>query len=222
MMLFSGIFHDLADDIYTLFDTQNTGIQRDIIVLRLAPGTAGVVLIVDTAALILFSQTLFGTLFGFAVAADDSFGAVRDIRENKSMEGIGTVFQNVVSIPTNDDTGTLFSQLQDDTALNVPQEVCGGKAVHNSGNALGSKGIGEQAAAGRMLAVLFHELGGKAGFQGNLFHQFLVIEGDAQSFCHHTANSTAAGTEFTADSNNFLFHNSASFGRMLPFLMLLL
>ena len=60
--LFLGVFHDLADDVSTLVDAQNTGVQRNVVVLGLAPGTAGVVLVVDAAALIFFVQTGFGLL----------------------------------------------------------------------------------------------------------------------------------------------------------------
>ena len=168
-------------------------------------------LIIDTAALILFVQTLLRALVGFTVATDDALGAVGDIRKDKGMQRIGTVLENVVCITANDDTGALLRQLEDDAALNVPKEISSGQAVHHTGNTLGSECIGEQTAAGRMLAMLFHELGSEAGLQCDLVNQLLVIEGDTQPFCNHTANAAATGTEFTADSDDFLFHKSASF-----------
>ena len=173
--------------------------------------------VVDAAALILFVQTLLGRLVGFAVAADDALGAVGNIGKDVGMEGIGAILQNVVSITAHNDTGTLLCNLQDDTALDIPQEVSGGQTVHNAGNTLGSKCVREQAAAGGMLSVLFHKLGSKTGFQRDLIYQFLVIEGNAQSLCNHTANSTSAGTELTADGNDFLFHKCASFRERLCF-----
>ena len=90
--LLLGVLHDLADDICALFNTQNTGIQADVIVLGLAPGTAGVVLVVDAAALILFVQTLLGRLVRFAVAADDALGAVANIGKDVGMESIRAIF----------------------------------------------------------------------------------------------------------------------------------
>ena len=59
IQLFSGIFHNTDQDIPTLLKAENTGIQTDIVVLSLAPGAAGVVLIIDPAAFILFIQTGF-------------------------------------------------------------------------------------------------------------------------------------------------------------------
>ena len=58
--LLSGVLHDAAENIHTLINAQDTGIQGNVVVLGHAPGTAGVMLIVDAAALILFVQTLLG------------------------------------------------------------------------------------------------------------------------------------------------------------------
>ena len=209
-ILLFGIFHNTADNLCTLVNTQDTGIETQIVVLGLTPGTAGIVLIVHTAALVLFVQTGLRALVGFAVAADNTLRTERNIGKGENMEGIFPIFQNVVRISSNNDTGTLISDLQDYTALNVPQEVSSGKTVHNAGNALGRKGIGEQTAGGRMLAVLFHEFGCEAGFQSDLVNQFFVIEGDAQLFGDHAADGTSAGTKLTADGDDFLFHTNAS------------
>jgi len=211
MRLLFGVFNDLADNINTLLDTQNTGVKRDVIVLGLSPGPTGVVLIVYTTALVLFVQTLLGALIGLAVAAHNAFSTVCYICKYKSMQCIGTVLQDVVSITANNDAGTLLGQLQYDAALDIPQEVGSGQTIHHTGDTLRGKGVGKQAAAGGVLAVLFHELGSKAGFQCDLIDQFLIVERNAQTFCNHTANTAAAGAKFTADGDDFLFHISASF-----------
>ena len=151
-------------------------------------------------------QTLLRRFVGLAVTADNAFCTVGDICKYKGVQGILTVLQNVIGIPAHDDAGTLLCQLQNDAALDIPQEISSGQAVHDAGNALRCEGIGEQAAAGRMLTMFFNELGCEAGFHSNLIHQFLVIEGNTQSFSNHTANGTATGTKLTADGNDFLFH----------------
>mgnify|MGYP003289455657 CR=1 FL=1 len=107
----SGIFHDAADDVHALINTQNTGIQADIIVLCLAPGTAGVVLIVHTAALILFLQTGFGTLFGLTVQTHDTVGTELLVCVDEGVQHILTILQNIIGIAADDHAGTFLSQL---------------------------------------------------------------------------------------------------------------
>ena len=205
-ILFLGLLHNAADNVCTEINTQFSGIQTQIVVLRHAPGAAGVVLVVDTAALIFLVQTGLGALVGFTVLLHNPLGTEGGIGVGIDMEGIFPVLQDVVGVPANNDTGTLIGQLQDDTALDVPQEVGGGQAIHDAGDALGGKGIGEQTLGGGVLAVLFDELGGEAGFQGDLIHQFLVVEGDTQFLSDLSTNGTATAAEFTADGNDFLFH----------------
>src|SRR5699024_9550496 len=120
------------------------------------------------------------------------------------MKGIFPVLEYVVSIPSHNHTRAFFRQLQNHAALNIPQKVSGGKTIHHTRDTLMGKGIREQAAAGRMLTVLLYKFRSKTGLQGNLIHQFLVIERNSQSFRNHAANRTATGTELTADGNNFL------------------
>ena len=206
MKLLLGIVHNAADDVSTLVNAQNTGIQGNVIVLRLAPGTAGIVLVIDAAALILFVKTLLRRLVRLTVTANNALCTVGFVGKYVDMQGILTILQDVVGIPADNNTGPLLCQLQDDAALNVPQEIGSGQTVHNAGNTLRCKGIGEQAAAGRMLTMLFHKLRSEAGFHSDLINQFLVIEGDTQSFCYHTSDGTTTRTQLAADGNDFLFH----------------
>ena len=60
--------------------------------------------------------------------------------------------------------------------------------------------------------MLLHEIGGEAGFNGDLLHKLLVIEGDPQLLSHQTAHGAAAAAEFTADGDDLLFHKITSFG----------
>ena len=210
-MLLSGIFNNADKNITALLNSQNSGVQADVVVLRLAPGTAGIVLIIYPAALILLLESCFRALFRFTVETDNALCTIGRVSKDVGMEGIGTVLQNVVGIPAYDDTGTLIRQLEDYIALDIPKEVSSGQAVHYAGYTLRCKGIGEKAAARGVFPVLFNKFGRKTGFQSNLVYQFLVIEGDTKLFCNHASNGTSAGTKFTADGNDFLFHTFASF-----------
>ena len=118
------------------------------------------------------------------------------------------ILQNVVSVTADDDTGTLFSQLQDNITLDIPEEISSGQTVHDTGNALRGEGIGEQAAAGRVLTMFFHILRGEAGFQSNLVNQFFVIEGNTKFLCDHMTKRAATAAKFAADGDDCLFHVS--------------
>ena len=203
------VFYHIQQDFYTAFLAQSAGAKANIIVLSLAPGTTGVVLVVDLAALILFMQTGLGALLGFAVKTNDAVSTVVHIRIDKCMQAIITILQNVISVSAYNDTGAFICQLQNHTALNAPQEIGGRQTVHNTGNTLGSKHIGKKALAGGMLTVFFDKLGSETGFQCNLVNQFFIIEGDTQLFSQLSADGTAAAAEFTAYGNNLLFHGNA-------------
>ena len=185
-------------------------VQADVIILGLTPGAAGVVLIVDAAALILLVQTRLRALVGLTVQTDDAVGAEGHIRENEGMQRIGTILQNVVRVPADDDASAFLRQLKNHAALDIPQEIGCGQAVHHAGNALRGESVGKQTTAGGMLAVLFHKFGGEAGFQGDLIDQLLVIEGNAQTLGDLVADGASAGTKFTADGDDFLFHKITS------------
>ena len=163
-------------------------------------------LIVHAAALILLVQTRLRALVGLAVQTDDAVGAEGHIRENEGMQRVGTILQNVVRVPADDDASAFLRQLKNHAALDIPQEIGCGQAVHHAGNALGGESVGKQTAAGGMLAVLFHKFGGEAGLQGDLIDQLLVIEGNAQTLSDLVADGASAGTKFTADGDDFLFH----------------
>ena len=175
--LLFGIFHGADDDIDTLVNAEDAGIQADVIILGLTPSAAGVVLIVHAAALILLVQTRLRALVGLAVQTDDAVGAEGHIRENEGMQRVGTILQNVVRVPADDDASAFLRQLKNHAALDIPQEIGCGQAVHHAGNALGGESVGKQTAAGGMLAVLFHKFGGEAGLQGDLIDSGAIDAG---------------------------------------------
>ena len=109
--LFLRILNNTNNDIRALLDTQNTGVKADIVILSLAPGAAGVVLIIHPAALILFSQTGLRGLLRFAVKTDDALSPVGGIRKDINMEGILPILEDIVCIPAYDDARTLVGQL---------------------------------------------------------------------------------------------------------------
>ena len=54
--------------------------------------------------------------------------------------------------------------------------------------------------------MFLNEFWGEAGFQGDLIDQLLVIEGNAKPLGDLVADGASAGTKFTADGDDFLFH----------------
>ena len=62
-----------------------------------------------------------------------------------------------------------------------------------------------------MLSVFLYEFRGETGFQCDLVNQLLIVERNAQFICHHSANCTAAATEFSTDGNDLLLHLGTSF-----------
>ena len=167
-------------------------------------------LVVDPAALILFLKPRFRRFLRFAVQPHNPVSPVGNVSEYEYMQGILPVFQNVVGIPAHDHAGALVGKLQDHIALDVPQKVRCGKAVHHAGDTLGGEGVGKQTAARGMLSVFLHKFGSETGLQSDLVHQFLVVKRNAEFFGDHASNGPSTGAKFPADCNNFLFHIDAS------------
>ena len=92
--LFFGFFHHRTDNINALLNSQDTGIQANIIVLSLAPVAAGIVLIIHTTALILFLKSRLRALVRLTVTADNSVCPEGYISKYENMKGIFPVLES--------------------------------------------------------------------------------------------------------------------------------
>ena len=101
------IYNDICAGIYA----QGAAVEAEIVVLRLTPGPAGVVLVIYAAALILFLQSCLRTFLGFAVKPDDPVCTEIHIRVDINVKTILTVFENIVGISAYDHTRALISKL---------------------------------------------------------------------------------------------------------------
>lgn len=140
--MYMKLFYQSENDFYATLDAQVTTVQAKVVILRHAPGLTGVVLVVDLAAFILFSQSGFGTFFAFAVKPDDTIGTEVVICMDKYVQAIRAIFQNIVGVSSNDDTGAFLSQLHDGATLDAPQKISGGQPVHHARDTLMRKRIG--------------------------------------------------------------------------------
>ena len=113
------------DNVSAAFDTDGAAVQADIIILGHTPCSAGVMLVINAASLILFLQPSQGALFGITVKADDTLLAKFHIRIDKGMEAIRAVFENIIRVSANDNAGAFFGKLQNHAALNIPEEIRG-------------------------------------------------------------------------------------------------
>ena len=169
-ILFVQMLYCVDDDLGAVLDAKDAGIQAEVIVLRLAPCTAGVVMVIHTTALILFLKAGFGALLRLSVETHDALGTIGSISKDIDVECVLSVLEDVVCVAAYDDAGALVRQLQDHIALDVPKEISGRQSVHDTGNTLRSESIRKEAASGGMFAVLLNELGSKAGFKCDLIH----------------------------------------------------
>ena len=101
---------EVSDDVGALVDAELAAVERDVVILRVAPLHVRVEAVIGRAALVLVAQALLGRLLALAVDLDDALGAERHIRVDKDLEALGLVLQNVVRAAADDDTGALFRQ----------------------------------------------------------------------------------------------------------------
>ena len=123
------------------------------------------------------------------------------------IQNILPVLEYVVGVAAHNHAGPFLCKLENNLALDIPKKIRGGKTVHDSGNPLGRKGVGEYAAAGGVLAMLFDKFGSKTGFLGNMLYQLFVVERNTQFFGNQPAHRKTAGTVFSADGDDLFFHN---------------
>ena len=206
------LFFDHAqNDICAFLNAQSAAAEAHIVILCGTPGSAGVMMVIHSAALILFQQACFWTLLGFAVQLYNAVSPELGAGMDECMQAIRTVLENVVCVSTDDYTGTFFCQLQDYAALHIPKEICSGETVENAWDALMCEGIGKNAVAGSVFAVFLYKVGSKAGFQCNMFHKLLVVEGNTELLSYQMTDRAATAAKFTADCDDLLSHNNPSF-----------
>lgn len=121
---------DCANQLRALFDTQLSAVQRHIVRLNLPPFLAGVEAIIGASALILILQPLLRSLGPLAVLFYNALCPEGHICMNEDLQNIGTVLQDKVRTPADNDAGALLYQIRNDIALNLPEDVLvGGAAV---------------------------------------------------------------------------------------------
>lgn len=119
-----------ANQLRALFDAQLFAVQRHIVRLNLAPFLAGVEAIIGASALILILQPLLRSLGPLAVLFHNALCPEGHICMNEDLQNIGTVLQDKVRTPADNDAGALLCQIRNDIALNLPENILvGGAAV---------------------------------------------------------------------------------------------
>lgn len=121
---------DCANQLRTLFNAQLSAVQRHIVRLNLPPFLAGVEAIIGASALILILQPLLRSLGPLAVLFHNALCPEGHICMNEDLQNIGTVLQDKVRTPADNDAGAFLCQIRNDIALNLPENILvGGAAV---------------------------------------------------------------------------------------------
>lgn len=119
-----------ANQLRALFDAQLSAVQRHIVRLNLAPFLAGVEAIIGASALILILQPLLRGLGPLAILFHNALCPEGHVCMNEDLQNIGTVLQDKVRTPADNDAGALLCQIRNDIALNLPENILvGGAAV---------------------------------------------------------------------------------------------
>lgn len=130
-----GIFHknvmsESCKSTPRTFRCQLSAVQRHIVRLNLAPFLAGVEAIIGASALILILQPLLQGLGPLAILFHNALCPEGHICMNEDLQNIGTVLQDKVRTPADNDAGALLCQIRNDIALNLPENnPVGGAAV---------------------------------------------------------------------------------------------
>ena len=107
----------MNDELGAQLDAERTAVETEVIVLRLAPCSAGIIAVVYLALAILVLDALFEGFFGFPVAFQDMRGAALYVRADEYMQGFLALAQDVVRTASNDDAVSFFGKLLDDFGL---------------------------------------------------------------------------------------------------------
>lgn len=117
------LWQNRANQLRALFDAQLSAVQRHIVRLNLPPFLAGVEAIIGASALILILQPLLRSLGPLAVLFHNALCSEGHICMNEDLQNIGTVLQDKVRTPADNDAGALLCQIRNDIALNLPEDV---------------------------------------------------------------------------------------------------
>lgn len=124
------LWQNRANQLRALFDAQLSAVHRHIVRLNLPPFLAGVEAIIGASALILILQPLLRGLGPLAVLFHNALCPEGHICMNEDLQNIGTVLQDKVRTPADNDAGALLCQIRNDIALNLPENILvGGAAV---------------------------------------------------------------------------------------------
>ena len=105
---------------HTSVDSKHAAVQRQVVILGVAPLHVGVEAVIRRPALVLIPQALLRGLLPLAVDLHDAVGAERHIRMDKDLQAVCLILQNVVRAAAHDDAGTFFGQFRDDIVLMLP------------------------------------------------------------------------------------------------------
>lgn len=119
-----------ANQLRAFFDAQLSAVQRHIVRLNLSPFLAGVEAIIGASVLILILQPLLRSLGPLAVPFYNALCPEGHVCMNEDLQNIGTVLQDKVRTPADNDAEALLCQIRNDIALNLPENILvGGAAV---------------------------------------------------------------------------------------------
>ena len=176
-----------------------------MVVVHVAPFEIGVELVVESAALILVAQTLFGRLLGLTVFLHNALGTLFKVGVDEHLEQIGGIFQNGVGAATHDHAVFLLSQLQNDAALDRPEIVLVGRYAERTHR---GKRYRRPAAVGGVLAFVGDIFLGKTAFLRQPVDQLVVVAGDAEPLGDLASDGTSAAAELAPDGDDPLFVQS--------------
>ena len=199
--------------VHTTFDSEEGGVQSEMIILHDAPLTAGVVPVIGSALRIAVQQELFRLFRLVSLLAQDAVDPELHIGMQEDVHAVGALTQDVVGTTADDHARLLFREVADQVVLNHIQPV-----RNRQGTAAGARRqrpVEEEGVGGfGILAVLFDELFGQTAFSGDLRDEFLVVAGDAEPFRDFPADGASTAAEFPADGDNAnRIHDSCPFIR---------
>lgn len=124
------LWQNRANQLRALFDAQLFAVQRHIVRLNLPPFLAGIEAIIGASALILILQPLLRGLGPLAILFHNALCPEGHICMNEDLQNIGTVLQDKVRTPADNDAGAFLCRIRNDIALNLPENIpVGGAAV---------------------------------------------------------------------------------------------